>query len=629
MTAAMIDRISLFQREFGRRLISAPLVADGLNNDERKAVEGALSYIAGRDIELALLLLASSWVADGISPEERYSMEIIDRISAIDGELGKLVVESQWVADGISPEERYSMETIDRISAIDGELGKLVVEFQWVADGLNEDEMKAFTGALSYIAERDIELAMLLLASSWVADGISPEERYTLETIDHISGNDGQIAKELVASQWIADGVDSSETYVLDALLRVSEHPDSYSQLTSQPWFIDGLDDEEAVFVIALGGAASRSLKLFEDLLTAHYIQHSTISLSLAGEVNIWVIENSPPPPPNEDVLTLIEDHVRISEEFMEVPFPVADVILLHVDPHVGDYGLGGGWHSGSHFVAVRPISGGLGPVPHEMAHYYFNFRPRWLVEGGANFIAFYIVDDYEDWRSPLLCNSYCLNDSGIENLRHFSYWEATPGIDRRVRGCVYNFGENFLVRLLRTIGREAMSSALRELHLSHSELSQAVSEEDVYQAFLNHTPSLREEQFVDLYRNLHGGAFAFPDTDFSDEHSDSAEGASPVSVGGAAEGSLDYMFDFDFFWFRAEKGQRYRVHVEHETLRSSNVNLYAPDSKTLVARNWQSRSSTPYGPQKRQALTGATSRFRTSVDRQANTRSPFPRLTR
>ena len=457
--------------------------------------------------------------------------------------------------------------------------------------------MKAFTGALSYIAERDIELAMLLLASSWVADGISPEERYTLETIDHISGNDGRIAKELVASQWIADGVDSSETYVLDALLRFSEHPDSYSQLTSQPWFIDGLDDEEAVFVIALGGAASRSLKLFKDLLTAHYIQHRTISVPLAGEVNIWIIQNSPRSP-GEDVLTVIEDHIRISEEFMGAPFPVADVILLHVDPRVGDYGLGGGWHSGSHFVAVRRISGGWGPVSHEMGHYYFNFGPRWLVEGGANFIAFYIVDDYEDWRSPLLRNSYCLNDSGIENLRHFSYWEATPGIDRRVRGCVYNFGENFLVGLLRTIGREAMSSALRELHLSHSELSQAVSEEDVYQAFLNHTPSQREEQFVDLYRNLHGGAFAFPDTDFSDEHSDSAEGASPVSVGGAVEGSLDYMFDFDFFWFRAEKGQTYRVHVEHETLRSSNVNLYAPDRKTLLARNWMSRSSTPYGPQ-------------------------------
>ena len=60
----------------------------------------------------------------------------------------------------------------------------------------------------------------------------------------------------------------------------------------------------------------------------------------------------------------------------------------------------------------------------------------------------------------------------------------------------------------------------------------------------------------------------------------------------------MDYMFDFDFFWFHAEKGQRYRVHVEHETLRSSNVNLYASDRKTLLARNWLSRSSTPYGPQ-------------------------------
>ena len=453
-------------------------------------------------------------------------------------------------------------------------------------------------GALSNIARRDVEHVIQLLASPWIADGITTEELYTLEVIDLISRNGSEVVKALADSKWIVDGSPTRETHLLDALGRISQHPDSYRQLTAQSWFDDGLNDEEAAFVIALGGDPLRSPKLFEDLLTARYIQHRTISLPLAGEVNIWVIENSPPPP-DEDVLTLIEDHMRISEEFMGAPFPVADIILLNVDPRIGNYGLFGGKYHGSHISATRSASGGLGPVSHEMAHYYFDFGPRWLREGGANYIAFYIVNDYEDDRSPFLRDHYCLNDSGIENIRNFSYWEATPGVDWLVRGCVYSFGENFLATLSKMIGREAMSSAIRELHLSQSELGQTVTEEDVYRAFLKHAPVDRMEAFRDLYRRLHGGAFAFPDTTgFSDLHSDEAAGASDVSVGEIVEGALDYMFDFDFFRFRPEQGRRYRANVEHDTLRSSHVNLYAPDGLTLEMRSWQSSSLVPYGPQ-------------------------------
>ena len=325
ITAATIDHISFFHREFGRRLISAPLVADGLNNDELTAVNWALYYIETRDLELATLLLASSWIADGITTEDR-----------------------------------YTLETIDRISVSDREFGKLLAASSLAADGLNSDERKAVEGALSNIARTDVEHVIQLLASPWIADGITTEELYTLEVIDLISRNGSEVVKALADSKWIVDGSPTRETHLLDALGRISQHPDSYRQLTSQPWFIDGLNDEEAVLVIALGGAASRSPKLFYDLLTAHHTQHRTISLPLTGEANIWIIQNSPSSP-DEDVLTLIEDHVRISEEFMEAPFPVADVILLHVDPHVGDYGLGGGWHSGSHFVAVRPHLWGAG----------------------------------------------------------------------------------------------------------------------------------------------------------------------------------------------------------------------------------------------------------------------------
>ena len=52
------------------------------------------------------------------------------------------------------------------------------------------------------------------------------------------------------------------------------------------------------------------------------------------------------------------------------------------------------------------------------------------------------------------------------------------------------------------------MSSALRELYLrsEHDDLSQ--TEEDIYRAFLKHTPPGLEDEFRDLYRRLHGGPF-------------------------------------------------------------------------------------------------------------------------
>ena len=631
--AEAIERIALFFREFGRRLISSSLVVDGLKGDERKALEGALFNIARRDIEHAIQLLGSPWIADGITTEERYALEAIDGISAIDPELGKQLaaspllagglsgdelraldgalsyiagrdielamslLASPWVADGITTEERYALEAIDRVSAIDRELGKQLVASPLMADGLSGDELRALDGALSRIAGRDIELAAQLLASSWVADGISAEERNTLEAIDRISAIDRELGKWLVESHWVADGLTNRETHVLNALDRVSEHPDSFRQLTAQSWFGDGLDDEEAAFVIALGGDPLRSPKLFEDLLIARYTQHRTISLPLAGEVDIWVVGNSPPP--NENLLAIIEHDARLSEEYIGAPFPIADIILLNVDPRTGNYGLSGGRHYDSHISAIRSGSGGLGPVSHEMAHYYFDFGPGWLREGGADFLSFYVAHNLDESKIPSLQGLYCsLDESGIENIRHYSYLHALSDRDIRVRVCVYVIGRNFLVRLFKTIGWESMSSALRELHLSDSELGQSISEEEVYQAFLKHTPSDREEQFVDLYRRSHGGVFAFPDTDFSDQHSDEATGASDVSVGESVEGALDYMFDFDFFRFRPEQGRRYRVNVEHDTLRSSHINLYAPDGQTLEMRSWRSSSLAPYGPQ-------------------------------
>ena len=63
--------------------------------------------------------------------------------------------------------------------------------------------------------------------------------------------------------------------------------------LMSQTWFADGLNDEEAAFMAAFTYPVTE--ELHEEMLEAHYIQHQTVSLPLAGPVNIWVIQNVPP----------------------------------------------------------------------------------------------------------------------------------------------------------------------------------------------------------------------------------------------------------------------------------------------------------------------------------------------
>ena len=43
-------------------------------------------------------------------------------------------------------------------------------------------------------------------------------------------------------------------------------------------------------------------------------------------------------------------------------------------------------------------------------------------------------------------------------------------------------------------------------------------TEEEIYGTFLKHTPPGFEDEFRDLYRRLHGGPFAFPETEVSNE---------------------------------------------------------------------------------------------------------------
>ena len=101
--------------------------------------------------------------------------------------------------------------------------------------------------------------------------------------------------------------------------------------------------------------------------------------------------------------------------------------------------------------------------------------------------------------------------------------------------------------------------------------------------------------KFRNLYRELHGGPYADLDTDTADDHGDEAAGATEIAVGDIIEGMLDYRFDADYFLFQAEKDQKYRFNLGHQTLRSSSVFLYSSEGEREPV---QSHELTASGPQ-------------------------------
>ena len=72
-------------------------------------------------------------------------------------------------------------------------------------------------------------------------------------------------------------------------------------------------------------------------------------------------------------------------------------------------------------------------------------------------------------------------------------------------------------------------------------------------------------------------------ETDITDDHADSVEEATAVTVGEAAPGALDYTDDTDFFVFQAEAGVLYQIHVALGTLSDSLVGVFDADESLLT----------------------------------------------
>ncbi len=519
-------------------------LADGLNANEMRALISIVG-IAKHDHELAGSLLDFSWTSDGITDEE--SILIYSLSSLIPHRSGILerFLEYQWLADGVIRSERVALGELAHLSLRDPEVARQALNYEWVVDGVTWNEglvlsevLYASERILSYIRDANsrppelatefpwlandldanemrafIGIAMTrqlapliydrLQEYSWVADGITRRESEIIIDLYYTASNDVELARQIVGMGLLDDPIRDSDGYALKSLRNLARNPDSLTLLTNQPWFADGLDEEETAFVAALDAANRYSDAWYRSLLQTRYAQSTTIASG--GEVKVWAFWHLPFPS-SDDTLDLIEDVVLASEKIMSVPFPTTDVILLFVDRET--WGQGGGINTDEYAVIERPEGSPnwRGLIYHEAAHYYKLGLSFWFTEGGAEFITAYTMDQVgfeslESHRADLQGSTYCAEE-GFENLQKLLDYEES-------HGCNYGLGNLFLISLLKLLGNDVMSAALRELYLQPELKGRDLSEEDFYRTFLKHTPSELRGEFRDLYRRLHGGPYA------------------------------------------------------------------------------------------------------------------------
>ena len=473
-----------------------------------------------------------------------------------------------------------------------------LVNASWFIDDVTENEF-IILNALSNSRSEEPEFSWMLN----IVDDVAEDDYVRLAALFSSRFQEPQLWWMLKAADYSSAG--DLGSYFDRLWYDLAERPDTVNEIITQPWATDGLDDSEAALLVVLE-RLSRSRwgnpELFDGLLHTPFNQSTTVTLPLTGDVSIWAFQRSPFPRDDKLLLT-VANSVRVIEAFMGLPFPTTDIIIA-VDGSFDNLGLY--WGNQVWLKSLWQDRRWSEVVAHEMFHYYTH-GPRWFSEGSAEFIQAYVNDRtgaraLDDRRIEVLKEVQECIENGKENLRHLNYLEAAGG--PLFGRCAYEMGENFLLAVFDLIGEEGMSSALRELYLSNREFSetsgssgQYASEERIYSVFLNHTPPGLQEAYRDLYRRLHGGPYADPEATLADDHADEAAGASAIAIGETIEGSLDYTFDFDYFRFPAEEGQKYRIAVQHPTLPRTGAALYAPDDVTEQKRlRWKAVVDLPSG---------------------------------
>ena len=481
------------QEEAEAAIIALPWVADGVTVDEQEAVL-QLQQLA-RENRLALWnLVDKPWMQDDLSKSEEQAIILLTQIGGSDERSVQKIIGMPFF-DTIEPEDTTILDTL---SAVDGEGLRWLLAHPSLAGGITDSQRA--TVALLRLERRRPETAAAVNDLPWIRDGVDPSEENPALILLELALDSRQVFQALVTKEWMRDGLNSDEVAVLAGLwgisgttfvkrdlavaLRIIEMPflervdgldaaavgslqrlfwesdevNYLGDVLSHPALRDGITNDQAMVVAALGIVVRDRPELLNTLLELgpEAVEKRVLQLPLRGEVTLSVLNVNPGTYATMDIL---EQMVRAQEEFMGVPFPQSYVGLLVADATGASAGGGPtglitidpGWEESDYIIA------------HEAAHTYWSFFPSWIAEGGAEFMTTVSAGTQFESHECSLAD----NLSGLDQLYSDLTESGQPTRIIRQSGCAYSLGRGLFLDLHETLGDEAFRQGFATLYLS------------------------------------------------------------------------------------------------------------------------------------------------------------------
>ena len=387
------------------------------------------------------------------------------------------------------------------INSKDPSLAERVASFPWVADGTTRWE----SGQVNLVRnfhDVDAALAHRLVGENWFADGISPIERNLMGYLERLARQNVDWANSFLD---LPEWQEPLEGLLVNALLRVPLLMEAglWEEIRRQPWYKDGLSDEEYILLSAayeVRGNEQFALETIHGVPTgAHILVEDDFTLPLGGKVKLFAVSR------NASLLYEVFELNRTAvieiEKFVGVPFPktYAGVFLEPTEP------------SNYRDVFVNVVHETQYNTYHEVGHTYFQQKPlpKWLSEGAADFLAYYIIHESNIGGHYSLRNCPTIGVNKIQDLLEYRENVGSGGD----RDCEYTMGLKFLEGMYVHLGGDVISVWLREIYWAGENTADPetgsfewLTEPEIYQIFLSNTPPDKRDEFRDLYRQLHSG---------------------------------------------------------------------------------------------------------------------------